>query len=207
MSEAQTITKENETEHSNAAAETVGKPSVLPSSVFYIPAHKDVKGPFQRAIGMAKGKVISVDEGSGTGVIEIDGYHYEFRDTRFEKDKQSFAIQKDQELGFAFWPTVSEAIAGQKKAGDPLTIKISNLRKKVSEPNAVEVVGWVNEIADDYFTVRLSSDRLGKTYFATLMGQYPGQVGDYVQAVGRLQEGAVRLISHHLLPNQEKSGS
>lgn len=175
-------------------------PILIQESLFLLPEHPLTRD-FQRAIGMAKGTILEVDPRKKRGIIEIDGFKYKFEDERRYDLQRKYPIQKflGREIMFAFWPTYSQKAAQYRQIDDAPTIKIANLRRTLPVENAVEIIGEVVMIEENLFVMGVFSASQKKQYMVTVTGQFPGEVGAFIQVLGELKHGKIIYQSHRNL--------
>ncbi|HEY9843556.1 MAG TPA: hypothetical protein V6D23_24005 [Candidatus Obscuribacterales bacterium] len=175
-------------------------PIAIPDSPFLLPEHP-LTQDFQRAIGMAKGTIVDVDPRKKRGTIEIEGFQYKFEDERKRDLQRKYPIQKfkDREIQFAFWPTYSQKAAQYRKIDESPTIKIANLRRTLPQPNIVEIIGQILLTEDELFVMSVFSASQRKKYMVTILGKYPGEMGDFIQMLGQLKDGQIHYESHRIV--------
>jgi|GEM_PF-1706766 len=157
----------------------------------------------QRALGMARGRIIEVFENSRdkiSGTIEIEGYHYSFEDKRPRKWRKFVPLSRFQknhkEIQFTFWPTLTRRALQQMDASIPPVIYISHLRKNVRKSGLVEVIGKIVEKDLDSFIIGFNSLLQGRQYFVRLHGSITGCVGEQIQVQASLQNGRIQFQNH-----------
>jgi hypothetical protein len=147
-----------------------------------------------QAIGNARGKIVKRVTG-WQGLVEIDGFRYEYQDERRKVYKAKYPLSKymEADITFSFWPTFDAGALARREPDDPPLLKIASLRKELVAPNLVEVIGLVEAMGDEHVTVAIHSSFAKTTFYTTLLGHHDGQVGDLVQVFGRLEGGIIRL--------------
>ena len=163
----------------------------------------------QRAVGMAQGQVVDVLESSTMqvkGTLEVGGHHYCFEDKRPKKWRKfvplSRFLKNRKEIRFTFWPTLTRRALECKDSQSPPIIYISHLRKQVLQSGLIEVIGQVQSIAENTFTMGFTSFLQDRKYYVEIQGRYPGKVGDLTQINAELRSGNIHFENHFPLSHK-----
>lgn len=200
--------KRNNNRHFDIPAFIQKTPIKIEKSLFTLPEH-ELTLAFQRAIGMAEGTLVEFDDFKSKGMVQIGDVFYKLEDCRPDPLKKRFPLKYfvEKDIKFNFWPTYSQKAAQYRSIEDSPTIKLSNLRKELPEPNAIEIIGQVLMVDTKFFVMKIISVTQKKFYLATVMGLYRGEAGEFIQMHGELKEGAIHYKSSEIIVDSEKLAS
>jgi hypothetical protein len=158
-----------------------------------------------QAIAMARGRVVEAATLDAPGLIVIDGHPYPFIDRRMPhlKERLSSAAMLNREVMGSFGANFTSRDPDNQSLKP--TLQLLNLRTNIQDQGAIQVIGQVEAIHEDRVRFVIHHERA--FYYTSMRGRYAGEVGDPVQALGRLVAGEIHLERSHVLQLEPPIGA